>query len=86
MSQEPLTPLEDLIEEVYTQVRPHTPYAVVEAIAVQIGQAREARGRVESEGSVVRDMKGSVIPHPALKVEIDAIKVYTALLQRHGVG
>lgn len=83
MKPEPPTSLDALLEEVDEQVNDRTPEAVREAIATQLGQAREARGRVTQEGSVVRDMKGSVIPHPALKVEQDAIKLYTALLDKH---
>jgi phage terminase small subunit len=54
-----------------------------EAIAVQILTAREARERIDREGSVVRDTKGSVVPHPAIKIEADAIKMYTSLVSKH---
>lgn len=83
MSQKLPMSLDDLLDEIDEQVAESTPEAIREAIATQLGQAREARGRVELEGSVVRDMKGSVIPHPALKVEQDAIKLYAALIAKH---
>ncbi len=44
--------------------------------------ARDARDRVVREGSVVRDMKGSVIAHPAIAIEAAAVKVYTSLLDK----
>jgi hypothetical protein len=86
MSQKPPTSssaIDDITDEVYKQVNKYTPDGVVEAIAIQIYTAREARGRIDKEGSVVRDVRGSVIAHPALKVESDAIKLYTALLAKH---
>jgi hypothetical protein len=72
---------EELLDEVFDQVHPSTPSATAEAIALQIQLAREARARIEEEGIVVRDMHGSVIPHPAIKIEADAIKLYTSLLK-----
>lgn len=77
------TQFSNIIEEVKNQIDYKTPMAIREAIAVQIHTAREARERIEREGSVVRDMRGSVIPHPALKIEADAVKIYTALIDKH---
>jgi hypothetical protein len=76
-------PCDDIIEELQGQLKTSTPTAVFEAVAIQIHTAREARGRIEKEGSVVRDMKGSVIPHPAIKIEADAIKIYTGLIAKY---
>jgi hypothetical protein len=73
-------------EEVTCDVAPRTPYAIMEAIAIQIRTAREARKRIEREGSVVRDMKGSVIPHPAVAIEAAAMKLYTDWIAKHAVG
>ena len=75
---------ESLLAEVAAQVRDNTPDGVIEGIAVQVHTAREARSRIEVEGSVVRDMKGAVVPHPAIDIEASAIKLYTALLDKHG--
>jgi hypothetical protein len=73
---------DELLDEVFEQCHASTPTATVEAIAIQIKLARDARSRIEEEGIVVRDMKGSVIPHPAIKIEADAIKLYTELLRK----
>jgi len=51
-----------------------TPKVIIELLASQIGIADEARARIVEEGIVVRDMKGSVIKHPAIEVELKAIK------------
>ena len=49
-------------DAVAAQLRDETPEAVVELIARQMDRADDAKARIETEGSVVRDMKGSVIP------------------------
>ena len=41
----------------------------------------EAGERVAWEGSVVRDMKGAVIPHPAIAIEAAAQKLAAGLLK-----
>jgi hypothetical protein len=69
-------------EAVEKQVDEFTPESVIDAIAVQIDRAHEAAERIEKEGSVVRDMKGSVIPHPAISIEQSATKIYTDLLKK----
>ncbi len=63
------------------QCKIKTPPAVVTMIETQLERAREAGERVAREGSVVRDMKGSVIPHPAIAVEAAAQKMAAALLK-----
>lgn len=82
MNQEQPTLSENLLDEVFEQCHPSTPTSTVEAIAQQIQLARDARARIDEEGIVVRDMKGSVIPHPAIKIEADAVKLYTDLLKK----
>ena len=68
---------------VYQQVRSDTPQSIIEAIAAQLDRMDEAKKRILEEGIVVRDLKGSVVAHPALKIEIDAIKIVTDLLMKH---
>lgn len=54
----------------------------VEAIVQQIQLAMEARKRIDEEGIVVRDMRGAFLAHPAIKIEADAVKIYTELLRK----
>ena len=82
MSQKLPIQCDDIIEELQGQLKNGTPVSIFEAVAIQIHTAREARERIEKEGSVVRDMRGSVIAHPAIKVESDAIKIYTGLIAK----
>ena len=70
-------------EYVIDQVRPKTPASIVEAIATQLDRLDEAKRKIETEGIVVRDLKGSVVAHPALKIEQDATKIIADLLQKH---
>lgn len=72
------------VEAVENQVFEDTPKSVIDAIATQIDRAEEAAGRIEREGSVVRDMRGTVIEHPAIAIERNAIKLYTDLFKKWG--
>lgn len=83
MNRKQRTLLDDILEELNGQVMPMTPQSIRESIAVQILTARKARSRIEEEGLVVRDPKGSVIAHPAIKIEADAIKLFTQLINKH---
>lgn len=65
------------------QVNKNTPMAIVEVIAAQMDRAADAKKRIEEEGIVVRDMKGSVIPHPAIKIEIEAGKIIADLVGKN---
>ena len=64
------------------QVSKSVPQSIINGIATQMDRADEAKKRIEEEGIVVRDLKGSVIPHPAIKIEADAIKLIADLLKR----
>ena len=65
------------------QVDKQTPTSVIELIARQMDRADDALARIEKEGSVVRDMKGSVISHPAIQIELAATKLVADLLAKH---
>ena len=43
-----------------------------EAYCGQVARMRDARQRVSDEGLVVMDAKGQPIPHPALRIELEA--------------
>jgi len=64
------------------EVAKSTPQSIINGIATQMDRVDEAKKRIDEEGIVVRDLKGSVIPHPAIKIEADAIKLIADLLKR----
>jgi hypothetical protein len=72
------------MEYAASQCRPGTPALIVEAVAGQVQRMRECKARIDIEGVVVRDMKGSVIPHPAIKIEKEACEMVHTLMQRWG--
>lgn len=85
MSPKQPTPSPGLIESVRENL-PYAPSLIIDAIAIQIQRAQEAALRIKEEGIVVRDMRGSVIPHPAIKIEADAIKIYTQMIAKATKG
>lgn len=73
---------EEKAKAIRQQVRAQTPQTVVENIATLQVRAENARGRIDREGEVVRDPKGSVIPHPAIQIERDSLKAASDLLAK----
>jgi len=71
------------IKRAKTQVAEDTPTVIIELLASQIGIADEARARIIKEGIVVRDMKGSVIKHPAIDIEIKALKAIQGVINNN---
>jgi len=71
------------MENARKQVDKSTTEAVISIIATQMERAAEAKRRIDEEGIVVRDMKGSVIPHPAIKIEIEAGKIIAEMIQKN---
>jgi len=69
-----------LKSEIIEQVNDYTPDKIIDTIVKQVIRSKDASDRIEKEGLVVRDMKGSVIPHPAIQIEINAQKIYCDLL------
>jgi len=74
------------MEHARKQVNTDTPEAIIEIIAAQMDRKEDAANRIETEGIVVRDMRGSVIPHPAIKIEIEAGKIIADLCKKHCAG
>lgn len=68
--------------KIKNQVFGGTPDDIINAIATQLDRAQDAAKRIKDEGSVVRDMRGSVVEHPAIAIELKATKVYTDLLAK----
>ena len=82
MSQEQptLSPNLDVVKE---QVKEKTPKSVVDLIAAQLDRAEESNRRILEEGIVVRNMSGSVVEHPCIKIEISATKLACELLGKY---
>ena len=67
------------------QLPEKSPDAIAQSMGIQLKRQHEAKDRIDEEGVVVRDLKGSVIPHPAIKIEQDATKVIADLFKKFGV-
>lgn len=65
------------------QIKPSTPKSVVDWISQNIEMAAKARKRIDDEGIVVRDVKGSVVSHPAIKIEADCQKIICDLVEKY---
>ena len=82
MSQEQHTQSKDF-ERIASQVGDNTPVSIIWLIVSQLARAKESAAKIEKEGLVVRDMKGSVIAHPAVAIELAATKCAADLLAKH---
>lgn len=65
------------------ECRESTGSAIIELIARQLDRADDAARRIKEEGSVVRDMRGAVLTHPAIGIELHASKLAAELLDKH---
>ena len=72
----------DYLKEARKQVS-NAPTAIVQAMASQLEICDISRQRIKDEGTVVRDLKGSVVPHPGIKIELDAIKTIADLCKKY---
>lgn len=70
-------------ERAKAQVNKDTPAVIIELLASQIGVADEARAKILEEGIVVRDMKGSVVKHPAIDIEIKALEAIQKIVNNN---
>jgi hypothetical protein len=82
MKSKPATPLKQ-IETVRAHCRAGTPETILELIALQLERVDESNRRISEEGTVVRDMKGSVIAHPSIMIEANATKLAVDLLSKY---
>jgi len=71
------------VDEIKNQLDPKTPPEIVSLIESQVVRARDASARIGEEGLVVRDMRGSVIAHPAIAIEVAATKLISELIGKH---
>jgi phage terminase small subunit len=60
---------EELIEQEYE------PSPKLEALAVQISRMREAQHRIDVDGLIVEDERGTPVKHPAIEIEKEAQKL-----------
>ena len=72
-----------IVEHVVDQVKPSTPDAIFDIIVGQLEIAQDAKNRIAEEGIVVRNIGGSIIPHPAIKVQNDAEKIVAQLVGKY---
>ncbi len=60
-----------------------TPLPIIGMISRQLDIAEDARHRIEREGIVVRDIRGTVVAHPAIEIENKATKLAHELIVKH---
>lgn len=65
------------------QVRKNTPVSVIELIASQLDRTDESKRRIVEDGIVVRNISGSVVEHPCIKIEVAATKLACDLLAKY---
>jgi hypothetical protein len=66
-------------------LKARTPIGIVKIVDRLLATISDAEDRIEKEGHVVRDMKGSVIPHPAIKILESSEKQLLEILKIYGV-
>ena len=69
------------IDAVASELRKTTPRRIIEQVVELRQISAESMAKIESEGTVVRTLKGDVIAHPSLKIHADAIKAEESLLK-----
>jgi hypothetical protein len=83
MSQLSHTQLNKLVID---QVKESTPKTVISVIVDNMSMSAKAKKRIEDEGIVVRDVKGSIVSHPAIKIEADCNKIICELIDKYKRG
>lgn len=68
-------------DDIRSECQPMTPARILDSISEHRRIAAEALQRIDTEGTVVRTLKGDVIAHPAIKIHADAVKAESALLK-----
>jgi ABC-type Na+ transport system ATPase subunit NatA len=69
--------------DISKELRDNTPASIVSIINTHMARSAAAKKKIDLEGVVVRDQKGSVIQHPAIKVEIDANKIVHDMVDKY---
>lgn len=68
--------------QIYESIQP----AGLEALCVQVHRMRDAQMRIQEDGAVVNDGKGTAVPHPAIAIEKAAGAEVRTWLAKFGVG
>lgn len=55
--------------EIEKQVYPEIGVVGLESLCIQVHRMRDARERIDKEGTVVADVKGLAVQHPAIAIE-----------------
>ena len=70
--------------EAREMLKDKTPPAICEQLANQLKTSRDARAKIERDGIIVADSRGTPVDHPALKVEAAADKRVSNILRQWG--
>jgi len=81
MKQKPLTSSEKRAK-IVAQLSEECPKQIIDSICKLVERIENSSARIKEEGEVVRDQKGSVIEHPSIKIERDAIKLSSELISK----
>ena len=73
----------DFLEEAIAQTKPNTPKMILDNIAKARLLSHDCGERIEREGAVVRDLKGSIVPHPAIKIRNEQDKIVADLIAKY---
>lgn len=72
------------IKKAENELSPRAPDVIKKSLANYMRMAYESNDRIAKEGVVVRDLKGSVVAHPAIKVYKDVVREIAKIIQNHG--
>ena len=72
------------IQKAQSAVKPITPNAIVEIVARKMETIALCKERLDKEGHVVRDLKGNVVPHPAIQIIDSTEKQLLEILRTYG--
>ena len=78
-----ITTLSEITDTVKKQVKNDTPEEIVNIIAVQLYRANDAKNRIDKEGIIVRDVRGTAVKHPAIDIEAAAHKLAHDIINKH---
>jgi len=72
------------LDKAMDETKRTTPFGIVQILADKYKRLDDAKRRIDEEGLIVRDQKGSVIEHPALKIITTHEKEILDILKQYG--